>query len=95
MQHVILLYKHLMPILASFGPVYGEGLSKVCAECIQRITVSARKDEIVNVCLNEERMAVDGSAPHASLKTDESASLRFKIGDHGRMPGTGSTWHAV
>ena len=68
---------------------------KVCAECIQHITVSARKDEIVNVCRNEERMTVDGNAPHASLKTDESASLRFKIGTHGRMPGTGSTWHAV
>ena len=70
---------------------------KVCAECIQRIKVSARKDEIVNVCRNEdeERMAVDGSAPRASLKTDESASLRFKIGAYGRMPGTGSTWHAV
>ena len=72
-----------------------ESGQKVCAECVQRITVSARKDEIVNVCLNEERMAVDGSAPHASLKTDESASLRFKIGAHGRMPGTGNTWHAV
>jgi len=36
-------------------------------------------------------MTVDVNAPHASLKTDESASLRSKIGTHGRMPGTGST----
>jgi hypothetical protein len=45
---------------------------KVCAECIRRITVSAHKDEIVDVCRNEEHMTVDGSAPHASLKKAHS-----------------------
>jgi hypothetical protein len=44
--------------------------------------VSARKDEIVNVCSNDQRMTVDGNSPHAALKTDKSASLRFKIGTH-------------
>ena len=68
---------------------------KVCAECVQRIAVSARKDEIVNVCSNDQRMTVDGNSPHAALKTHKDTSLGFEIGAHGGMPSTGSTWHAV
>ena len=46
---------------------------QVFAECIQRIAIGERKDEIINVCRNEERMTFDSSAP-AALKTDKGTS---------------------
>jgi hypothetical protein len=72
-----------------------ESSQKVCTECIQRITVGASKNKVVNMCRNEECMAIDLCAPHAALKTHKDTSLGFEIGAHGGMPGTGSTWHAV
>jgi hypothetical protein len=63
---------------------------KSFAESIQRIAIGTSKDEVINVCSDEERMASDSNALHAALKSDKRTPLSFEISAHGGMQSTGT-----
>jgi hypothetical protein len=68
---------------------------KSFAESIQRIAIGTSKDEVINVCSDEERMASDSNAPHAALKSDKRTPLAFEISAHGGMQSTGTARHVM